>query len=1131
MMRGEIRVPVAAVVMAGILLKPAAFAETDMNRPTVRPVAVIPFMKQAPVIDGVVSDGEWKTFHVCRFTSQQGDLLQRREGEFWIGCDRRRLYVAVRSAVHPTAGVLVKCREKTGSRDETGVIYDDSLELWLHNAPEGGPGDYYQIMVNSAGVIFDQSFDAIEKIGRTFWRAGMEQAHKVENGVWTAEFAIDLASVNVSDPTRPLAIRVCRNYKFPWDQSRWAPLVREFAAPATMPLVRFADEAPIVSEVGFQDEKGICVAIDVANPTSASLPVAVKLGYNAESQPRYYEETKAELKPAERRRFEYRKDFFSSENYPALAEVLVCGADGTVYCHRDVKWQTRPQEPAWQPMGDAPPEEAVRFGFEFHPSLSAIRWKVDFEGMKGREDVKAARLRIRPEKGNNVLFECAASPAGSFVVAERTETLKKLADGFYVAELYLDSSAPAEKPVKSVLFQQKSDFPWLNNKIGEDDIVIPPFTPVQASAGVVKTVLREHELGDNGLWKQIVSEGRPLLAGPMRIEVVRGGRTEIASGKSRVISCKPTLAVTRAEWKTGPLAGLTEMEVECDGCARVTLTLRPADTNPVEALRVMIPLLDKEARLMHVCGDGIRFNYGGAVPTGDGLVWTSHRASRSALLGTFVPYIFVGGESRGLCWFAGNDRDWALDPEEKTAAVELRREAGRIDMVINLVQMPAPLARERRIVFGLMATPARPMPENPNWRTMGIVSGVPPENDYKIMGMCTYWGAHLYGVAPRDGDYEIVRQIAAAGRGEKINEDYVAKYLEKYPDIRNEVRWSLQGRAAGLIPYTNLRGDNTCTPEWFVFQDEWRNVPFAGRIAGPGQGGPIDFVVALTPSRVDYLLYNYRELITNGMAGIYWDNIYINANANPLTGAACRREIGGVQPEADIWRIREVTRRTAVMLHKLGKRNVSVAHMTNAQLIPAFAWIGFNLDWEWKYGTTDFQDRFTREYIRACSMGFQSGAVQMILPGITEVTSREQQAWVERTRIAVCVPHEIKVWQTDPLFGRITKAMLDMGYGTAACDVYHYWDDNPVVRIEGIDGVFLVLSSPERLMLFVSDFGNGGDCRIRLDTERLGLKSDFAAVNWEKAGEVLTAKQGAIEIADFPRHDFRLYVISKKAGD
>lgn len=1102
----------------------AADTAQDPNRASVKPTAVIPFLAKAPTIDGVIAAGEWNTLHVSKFVGQGNDLIQQRPGEFWVGCDGKRLYIAVRSGVHPTVGAVTKYRETAGTKDEQNTVFDDSLELYFHNAPQGGAGEYYQVLVNSAGVLFDQEFDAVEKIGRTYWRVAMEQAHKVAEGFWTAEFAIDLASIKVKDPTQPLGMRVCRNFKHDWNQSRWAPRVLAFDAPETMPLVRFAESAPVVSEVGFQDGKGICVAMEVGNPGAKPLPVTVKLGYNAESQPRYFQETPTELKPGETKRFEYRKEFFTGDNYPALAEVLITGADGAVFYHRDVKWQTQPKGTGWAAMGDAPPEEAVQFGFEFHPTPRVARWKVEFAGMKGREAVKAVRLEIVPQDGGKPVFTATAAPSAEFAVPVRVETVKDLKDGMYEARIHLDGTQPADKPVKSALFGLRSDLPWLHNSLGKDDIVIPPFTPMEATGKRIKTVLREHTLADNGLWAQVTAEGRPLLTGPMRLEVVRDGKTEVAKGKVKISAKKPTAVEAGSDWQTPAVKGRTQMAMEYDGCAKVTLTLTPTDDQPIHALRLVIPLADKEAPLMHAVGDGIRFNYAGKVPAGDGRVWGSDKASRSQILGTFLPYVWVGGESRGLCWFAGNDRDWVLDPKEQVPALELRRAGNTLELVVNLMQAPAALKRERTIVFGLQATPTRPMPAN--WRQMGVASGVP--EDYQILGMSMYWGATLYNVAPRGGDYEIVRKIAARGRGEGRDNAFFDAYIAKNPDIRAEINWSANGgKVAGVIPYTNLRGDNSCNPEWFVYQDEWRNEPFATRTREPGQGGPVDFCVALPPSRVDFLLYHYQKLVENGFAAIYWDNIYIAANANPASGGAYGREAGGMQPEADIWRIREVTKRTAVMLHQMGKPNATVPHMTNALLIPAFSWTGINLDWEWKYGATDYQDRFTRDYIRACSLGLSHGGIPMILDGTKDTRSKEERDWVDRTQVAACVPHEIKVWQTTPVYGKLTKAMLDLGYGTPACAVHHYWDENPVAKVEGIDGIFLVLAGKEKVMLVVSDYGNGGTAKLTLDAKRLGLPADFTAVNWENPDEKVTAAGDTLTLPPLKKHDFRALLIAK----
>ena len=60
-------------------------AADSTNVPTVTPTVVVPFLTHPPTIDGVIAPGEWNTLHQARFVSQNGDLLERHAGEFWIG--------------------------------------------------------------------------------------------------------------------------------------------------------------------------------------------------------------------------------------------------------------------------------------------------------------------------------------------------------------------------------------------------------------------------------------------------------------------------------------------------------------------------------------------------------------------------------------------------------------------------------------------------------------------------------------------------------------------------------------------------------------------------------------------------------------------------------------------------------------------------------------------------------------------------------------------------------------------------------------------------------------------------------------------------------------------------------------
>jgi len=1137
--RGERRpvcefVAVRLVLLVCGFLGAAVLAQEKAENPniaSIKPVAVVPFMRRAPRIDGVIGEGEWDTLHVSRFVSQGNDQLQPRPGEFWIGSDGKRLYVAVRSAVHPVAGVLAKFTRPPGSRDETQVVYDDSIELWFNNNPGGSEGQYYQVIVNPNGALYDMAFDLGDKIGKTYWRVDMEQAHKVEGGFWTAEFAVDLASVALSDLTKQFAMRVCRNYKLPWNQSRWAPRVIAFDAPETMPLIRFAQVAPVVSEVGFQDERGIAVAVEVSNPTDKPLPVKVKLGYNAENQPRYYKDFADELEPGEKRRYEYKLDLFSPENYAALAEILVTGADGTVFYHRDVKWQTKPKGPVWDPVGAVSAEEATRFDIEFHPTPRLLRWQAAFKNMKDKEKVKQVRLVVVNQKTRKRIAEQAVQEPKDFAVLQQL-VLRKLEDGRFEAQLFLDTDEPAKAPVKTAVFDYLTDFPWLGNKIGISDEVIPPYTPLVVRGKTVSAVLRDHEMNDVGLWRQVITKGKELLAAPMSIELREDGKVTAASGKLKFRKKRPNLVIAEARWAAGRIVGTTTGEFDYDGCMRVVLEFGPRkEPARIESMRLVVPLADKMAPLMHACGDGLRFNYAGAVPAGEGVVWSSDKASRSHVLGTFLPYLFVGGEERGLCWFASSDRDWVVDLGEHVPALALERKDGVLTLYVNLVQKPATLDRVHRVVFGLQATPTRPMPQKPNWRTWGCVSG--GKFDVNVLGMSGYWGAPLYTVFPFERDFTIVQKIAKARKEGQVDKEFFDAYKKKYPQVQAEVNWSAQpGHCAGVIPYTNIRGEITYTPEWVVYQNEWHRSSFPDRQTTIGKGWSVDGCTIPTPSRRDFLLYYYREILRNGFDGIYWDNIAICANENPVTSDGYFREDGSFQPGCDIWDLRALTRRTAVLTHELGKININMPHMTNAELVPVFTWTGMNLDWEWKYGATDFQDRFKREYIRACSLGLHCGNVPIILPGIINAPDKATQHWVERTRIAVCVPHEIKVWQTDPLFASLTKKMFEVGYGTeddpsTACKVHRYWDDDPVAKVEGIDGIFIVLDGPETVLAMVSDYGNGGTARVTLDVARLGLPAEFKAVNWENPADEVRATGGTVELKDIKKHDFRVILIPK----
>ena len=88
----------------------------------------------------------------------------------------------------------------------------------------------------------------------------------------------------------------------------------------------------------------------------------------------------------------------------------------------------------------------------------------------------------------------------------------------------------------------------------------------------------------------------------------------------------------------------------------------------VEAVTLTIPLDNALCPLMHACTDGIRFNYAGAVPPGDGHVWAgtwgggvsrwdgkkwSNLTSKDGLAGNIV--YAIARDAKGVFWF-GTDK-------------------------------------------------------------------------------------------------------------------------------------------------------------------------------------------------------------------------------------------------------------------------------------------------------------------------------------------------------------------------------------------------------------------------------------------------------------------------------------------
>ena len=158
-------------------------------------------------------------------------------------------------------------------------------------------------------------------------------------------------------------------------------------------------------------------------------------------------------------------------------------------------------------------------------------------------------------------------------------------------------------------------------------------------------------------------------------------------------------------------------------------------------------------------------------------------------------------------------------------------------------------------------------------------------------------------------------------------------------------------------------------------------------------------------SYIDYNLYWYAksfELAGNG--GVYWDNWFVAPSFNTGGTDAYRRADGNVVPTAGIWGLRELSKRTFVMMNELGMRPITFPHMTSFSPLPLLSFATVQYDWEWKYSEGDVQDRYRREYLQLASTGELAGAWPVLLG---DQGPLGDDPWTQRTFTAVRIVHEL----------------------------------------------------------------------------------------------------------------------------
>jgi hypothetical protein len=163
--------------------------------------ATVTMCAAAPTIDGDLADPCWKDAQVKgAWVDVYNGKSPAAVTEAFITYDAANVYVAFRCTEPMMKSVVAANTERDGS-----VWEDDSVELFLD--PSAGKREYYQLIVNPAGTLYDG-------IGHdSSWNADAKVVAKKLADGWAAEFAIPLKDLQATVPAKGQTWKAnfCRN--------------------------------------------------------------------------------------------------------------------------------------------------------------------------------------------------------------------------------------------------------------------------------------------------------------------------------------------------------------------------------------------------------------------------------------------------------------------------------------------------------------------------------------------------------------------------------------------------------------------------------------------------------------------------------------------------------------------------------------------------------------------------------------------------------------------------------------------------------------------------------------------------------------------------------------------------------
>lgn len=1081
---------------------------------------IIPIMREGIEINGFFSCEKWEgAFSFNGFS--EGDALDKREVKAFIGATKTHFYVGILSEIAPyNIKPIVSAHF-----DPWKIIYEDSVEVWINDNPLKDDGIIFQKTINfeNKESQFAHCRGVIKKNDYYNWNGKFNFKNSIFEGKWYFECEIPVSELNSTRLTTDgeWGINLGLDYMNPWVN---CSLGNEGFPCYNGPFFKFVEDGIIVKQYDSDsiNEGDVTTGLYLVNNSNEDKVVNSVICFVVDKTAINEINRTITIKANSKENIELNIDNSGHKNVGCF--LMVTNEEESVIFSRFFIVNDR-RKNRWDEVANL--EGIPDFTFGYYPYKNKLTVKM-------KSDDTKVEFLIREKVNNKEII--------SFEL-EKGENIKSVSmpnlNGLY--EIIANDNL-GNVNIKSF---ERTIYEWEHNDLGKSRKVYPPFVPITMNdERNVNTVLKKCSVSDIGLLSSVETTDlkglttKDVLKGEMKYKISVNGIVGEFIGKDYKIEEKSDdIVIINSRGEFNNLSLATKSTFEYDGLLKVNLSVLNPQKEKIDYLYLDIPLDESVAKMMHLYSDGCRISFTDAVPNGEGIVWDSTRLITSSIPKNFCTYAFLGDEKRGLCWFCENDKGWSWDNRKPN--LQIIRQDGAVIIRINLANMEI-CENLEDITFGILPSPVKPKTED--WRYRWL------KDRYNVLGCDRHWFALgvCGSVYPANKDFKLWDTLkssySTALSNDKIEEfvKYASTHYNKYYKIEVDdfefcARENLKNRE-GIMPifYYN-RSVSGCNDEYHTFVDEWGYNEF--NEAERNIFNLRENYIIPSQSYIDYALWWYKKAFEHGVnKGVYLDNNFFICSYNKEMTKAYSKSNGETMPSTGVWELRELVKRTFVMMNELGMPPIHMAHMTSFQALPLLSFYTIHFDWEWHYSEGYAQTRFTNEYVSLLSTGEHSGTWPILLrdSGVLEDDLKARRAFYGTTFVYELIEDRY-LWHYKPtwtqkdtndlyLYNTFRMPILSISQNPKV-DVFRFWDEREMpisFNTNNAKAIVYSVYGEKAIIVICSFFKEPMNIKLDIDFNSLGFNNQYMLYEAEE-------KNGALNLNEIniDTYDFKMIIIKK----